>query len=106
MSGGIGVEGQRLRIAILGSRGIPARYGGFETFAEKLAVGLAAQGMDVTVYAEAPVGCSTGEGVFYDGVRIHHVTPLSLGPASVIAYDVQCLWHFLYFHDMKKRRRC
>lgn len=93
MSGGIGVEGQRLRIAILGSRGIPARYGGFETFAEKLAVGLAAQGMDVTVYAEAPVGCSTGEGVFYDGVRIHHVTPLSLGSASVIAYDVQCLWH-------------
>ena len=26
-----------MRIAILGTRGIPARYGGFETFAERLA---------------------------------------------------------------------
>ena len=40
-----------LRIAILGTRGIPARYGGFETLAEELAAGLAARGHEVTVYA-------------------------------------------------------
>ncbi|HYL78692.1 MAG TPA: DUF1972 domain-containing protein [Bryobacteraceae bacterium] len=38
------------RIAILGTRGIPARYGGFETFAEELATRLAARGHLVTVY--------------------------------------------------------
>jgi glycosyltransferase involved in cell wall biosynthesis len=39
-----------VRFAILGTRGIPARYGGFETFAEELSTRLAARGHDVTVY--------------------------------------------------------
>lgn len=36
--------------AIVGTRGIPARYGGFETFAEELGSRLAARGHHVTVY--------------------------------------------------------
>ncbi|MBI1849743.1 MAG: glycosyltransferase [Planctomycetes bacterium] len=39
-----------MRIAILGTRGIPARYSGFETLAEELGARLAARGHDVTVY--------------------------------------------------------
>src|SRR5512141_3208064 len=39
-----------MRIGILGTRGIPARYGGFETLAEELSAGLAARGHDVTLY--------------------------------------------------------
>lgn len=39
-----------MRIAILGTRGIPARYGGFETFAEELSSRLTARGHSVTVY--------------------------------------------------------
>ncbi|MFQ5767535.1 MAG: DUF1972 domain-containing protein [Acidobacteriota bacterium] len=39
-----------LSIAILGTRGIPARYGGFETFAEQLSHRLAQRGHEVTVY--------------------------------------------------------
>lgn len=39
-----------LRIAFLGSRGIPARYSGFETFYEQLGARLAARGHAVTVY--------------------------------------------------------
>jgi glycosyltransferase involved in cell wall biosynthesis len=39
-----------MRVAILGTRGIPARYGGFETLAEELSAGLAARGHDLTVY--------------------------------------------------------
>ena len=38
------------RVAILGTRGIPAHYGGFETFAEELSTRLAARGHSVTVY--------------------------------------------------------
>ena len=41
---------RRLRIALMGSRGIPATYSGFETFYEQLAVRLAARGHHVTVY--------------------------------------------------------
>src|ERR1051325_7171406 len=42
-----------MRIAILGTRGIPASYGGFETFAEHLSTRLAARGHEVTVYGRA-----------------------------------------------------
>jgi glycosyltransferase involved in cell wall biosynthesis len=42
-----------MRIAILGTRGIPANYGGFETFAEHLSTRLAARGHEVTVYCRA-----------------------------------------------------
>jgi glycosyltransferase involved in cell wall biosynthesis len=39
-----------MRIALLGTRGIPAHYGGFETFAEELSTRLVARGHRVTVY--------------------------------------------------------
>lgn len=42
-----------MRIAILGTRGVPASYGGFETFAEQLSTRLAARGYDVTVYCRS-----------------------------------------------------
>ncbi len=39
-----------MKIAIIGTRGVPANYGGFETFAEELGSRLAARGHEVTVY--------------------------------------------------------
>jgi glycosyltransferase involved in cell wall biosynthesis len=42
-----------MRIAILGTRGIPASYGGFETFAEHLSTRLVSRGHEVTVYCRA-----------------------------------------------------
>ena len=42
-----------MRIAILGTRGIPASYGGFETFAEHLATRLISRGHQVTVYCRS-----------------------------------------------------
>lgn len=57
-----------MRLAVVGIRGIPANYGGFETFAEHLAPELAARGHDVTVYGRSHfVNCPSGE---YRGVRI------------------------------------
>lgn len=40
-----------MRIAIVGTRGIPAAYGGFETLAWELSSRLAARGHEVTVYS-------------------------------------------------------
>lgn len=42
-----------LSIAIAGTRGVPARYGGFETFAAELGTRLAARGHRVTVYCRS-----------------------------------------------------
>ena len=42
-----------MRLAILGTRGIPANYGGFETFAEELSARLVERGHEVTVYCRS-----------------------------------------------------
>lgn len=44
------LEAHPMKIAILGTRGIPNTYGGFEQFAEYLAVGLSQRGHKVAVY--------------------------------------------------------
>jgi glycosyltransferase involved in cell wall biosynthesis len=43
-----------MKITILGSRGIPNRYGGFEAFAEQLSKRLVDRGHQVRVYCRAP----------------------------------------------------
>jgi glycosyltransferase involved in cell wall biosynthesis len=56
-----------MRIALLGTRGIPANYGGFETFAEEISVRLAARGHSVTVYCrqQHPTGAYRGVNLRY-----------------------------------------
>ncbi len=78
-----------MRIAILGTRGIPARYGGFETFAEQLAVRLASMNVEVTVYCEAD---RRTESTSYKGVRLKYIHALVVGPLSTILFDIRCLW--------------
>ena len=57
-----------MRLAILGTRGIPANYGGFETFAEELSTRLVARGHEVTVYCRSHhVSSDLGE---YKGVKL------------------------------------
>lgn len=43
---------EKLKIVVIGSRGIPCTYGGFETFAERLAVELVKRGHRVFVYGQ------------------------------------------------------
>lgn len=80
------------RIAILGSRGIPARYGGFETFAEQLALGLTQAGVEVTVFAEAAADQAASPSLDYQGIRVQPMRLRKLGPATTIWYDLMCLW--------------
>lgn len=63
-----------LRIAILGTRGVPARYGGFETFAEQLSTRLALRGHEVTVYGRCRFWERWGTREPYCGVN-RRVTP-------------------------------
>jgi glycosyltransferase involved in cell wall biosynthesis len=78
-----------MKIAILGSRGIPAQYGGFETFAEELSTRLAARGVDVTVYCEDHGGERPAA---YKNVELVHLPAPNLGPLTTILFDLRCLW--------------
>jgi glycosyltransferase involved in cell wall biosynthesis len=75
------------RLAILGTRGIPARYGGFETFAEELAIRLVNRGVEVTVFCPAPA--STPDKT-YRGVKLKFVKFPALGKYSEMFWDARC----------------
>jgi glycosyltransferase involved in cell wall biosynthesis len=57
-----------MRIALLGTRGIPANYGGFETFAEELSIRLAERGHQVAVYCRENHASNC-----YRGVRLRYL---------------------------------
>ncbi|MGC9971191.1 MAG: DUF1972 domain-containing protein [Bryobacteraceae bacterium] len=69
------------RIAILGTRGIPARYGGFETFAEELGARLAARGHRVTVYCR-----ERHPEPYYRGVRLRYLPTLRHKYSDTVAH--------------------
>ena len=52
-----------MKIAILGTRGVPPAYGGFETFAAELGTRLVSRGHHVTVY------CRNGDDESWNGIR-------------------------------------
>ncbi len=50
-----------MKIALLGTRGIPANYGGFETFAEEVSARLVQRGHEVTVYCRSHYSRSSSD---------------------------------------------
>jgi glycosyltransferase involved in cell wall biosynthesis len=46
--------GGLMKVALMGTRGVPAQYGGFETAVEEIGKRLAARGHEVTVYCRNP----------------------------------------------------
>jgi glycosyltransferase involved in cell wall biosynthesis len=81
-----------MRIAILGTRGIPASYGGFETFAEELSTRLARRGHEVTVYCRSP----HPEPV-WRGVRLRYIPPVRHKYLETVAHT------FLSTLDLMRR---
>lgn len=80
-------------LLILGTRGIPAAHGGFETFAERLALHLASRGWRVGVYCQAEVErvrdrVSTRT---WNGITLITVEVALRGPAATLAFDAFCV---------------
>jgi len=79
-----------MRIALLGTRGIPAQYGGFETFAEELSWRLAARGHEVIVYCRQrfPKGD-------YRGVRRQYLPTIRHKYLDTVAHTFLSTLHLL-----------
>jgi glycosyltransferase involved in cell wall biosynthesis len=80
----------KLRIAILGIRGVPNYYGGFEHISEYVSAGLVNRGHAVTVYNSHnhPYQHSS-----WNGVQIRHCydPEYLVGTAGQFIYDMNCL---------------
>ena len=79
-----------MRIAILGTRGIPANYGGFETFAEELSTRLAERGHQVTVYCR-----ERHPEPAYRGVRLLYLPTIRHKYFDTIVHTFLCTLHLL-----------
>ncbi len=79
---------------ILGTRGVPATHGGFETFAEKLSLHLTKKEWLVTVFCQEDYGDSITESNWHGVHRIH--IPISLpGAAGTVLFDWKSTVHSL-----------
>ncbi len=85
-----------MKIGILGCRGIPNHYGGFEQFAEYLSKGLVVRGMEVWVYNSHN---HPFKGNNWKGVNVIHCYDPEdkIGTAGQFIYDLNCIL------DSKKR---
>jgi len=82
-----------MKIAILGTRGIPANYGGFETFAEELSSRLVERGHDVTVYGRT--NNIRYAGTHYKGVRLVLLPTIPHKYFDTVAHTCLSVFHIL-----------
>lgn len=87
-------QSRKPAILLLGTRGIPAAHGGFETFVGYLAPYLVERGWDVSVYCQEegdePIWTDT-----YRGVTRIHVPVRGNGTRSTIVFDWLAMWDAL-----------
>ena len=81
-------------VYIVGSKGIPAKYGGFETFVEKLTA--FQQDKDIQYYVACMRENSAKSGITdnvftHNGATCYNVDVPNIGPARAIAYDIAAL---------------
>lgn len=81
-------------VAILGTRGVPANYGGFETFAERIALYLVAQGIPVTVYCRRHH--ATGERA-WNGVRLVTLPTIASKYLDTVVHTFLSVLHLTLF---------
>ena len=87
-------------VFIIGSRGLPAQYGGFETFVDQLVSN------QVSPDIQYHVACLSNDQAYYHfdykGVDCFTIQAPKLGPARVIAYDMMAINYALKFIKKQK----
>ncbi len=81
---------QGLDIAMIGTRGVPAAYGGFETAVEEIGARLVRRGHHVTVYCRSAAASKQKE---YLGMRLVHLPALHLKTAETLSNTALSVGH-------------
>ena len=85
-----------MKIALIGTRGIPAKYGGFETCAEALSSRLVQKGHEVCVYGRS--GYYKEKPKEYLGVRLVYLTEI-----NIKFFETLCHTFFSLIHSIWKK---
>ncbi|WP_374415125.1 DUF1972 domain-containing protein [Ectopseudomonas oleovorans] len=82
------------RLLVLGTRGVPAKHGGFETFAEYLSLHLSSRGWRVTVYCQED-GAGPITNSEWDGIQRIHIPVSQSGALGTVIFDWKATCHAL-----------
>src|SRR5215475_13313987 len=80
-----------MHVLILGTRGVPAKHGGFETFADNLSLFLKSRNHEVTVYCQQEPGEKGGRDVWNGVNRV--LIPAESDALGTIKFDWRATWH-------------
>ncbi|MCC6485603.1 MAG: DUF1972 domain-containing protein [Armatimonadetes bacterium] len=83
-----------MKIAFVGTRGVPASYSGFETFVEELGARLAASGHQVTVYCRSHHITYAGDS--YRGMRLVKLPTITNKYLDTLVHSKLSMYHALY----------
>lgn len=86
------------KIAIVGTAGIPARYGGFETLAHHLAIELQDE-CELSVYCSTKFYEKSERKKYWNKARLFHL-PLNANGIQSIPYDIISIFHALFYADV------
>ncbi len=89
---------QKTKLGIIGTVGVPAKYGGFETLAHQLVLNLRNR-FDLTVYSSSKSYSKKERVSHWEGAKIVYV-PLKANGAQSIIYDIISMIHALIFCDV------
>jgi glycosyltransferase involved in cell wall biosynthesis len=84
-----------MKIAIAGIRGIPANYGGFETFAEELSSRLVQSGFEVRVYCRSH--CYATRPSEFGGASLVYLPTIQHKYLDTIVHTLLCLLHLVLY---------
>ena len=73
------------KVAIIGTQGVPARYGGFETLAHQLVLHLATR-FSISVYCSGRFYAKQERARAWSGAQLHYL-PLSAHGVQSVIYD-------------------
>jgi glycosyltransferase involved in cell wall biosynthesis len=85
---------KKLTIALIGTRGVPANYGGFETCVEEIGKRLVKKGHEVTVYCRNSY--YTKKENRYLGMKLVHLPNLEKKTLDTMSHTFLSVWHALF----------
>lgn len=80
-----------MKIAIIGSRGYPYVYSGYETFVKELAERLVLKGVDVHVYCHKNLFNSYPANI--KGIHLHYIPTIERKSLSQLVHSTLCMFH-------------
>jgi glycosyltransferase involved in cell wall biosynthesis len=91
--------GEAMNIAIIGSRGYPVVYSGYETFVKELAERLVARGVGVTVYCHRNLFHQRPRWI--NGIRLVYIRTIETKTLSQFVHSLQSMLHACFCrHDV------